>query len=168
MNRLMKRLEKIEQTYTAAAAQRACAQSKQLQSYRRQMCRTALSSMAINDFEILCELRSQDPLTLTDKQSATMDRFRAALDTCINAHNLPAALGQLKADAVPLRDVDCELAIQSFGFFIRKAWDVVEPAYPYIHNWHIDAIAEHLEAVTRGQIRKLLINIPRATPKACW
>jgi hypothetical protein len=27
-------------------------------------------------------------------------------------------------------------------------------------GWHIDAIAEHLEAVTRGQIRQLLINVP--------
>lgn len=27
-------------------------------------------------------------------------------------------------------------------------------------NWHIDAISEHLEAVTRGEIRNLLINIP--------
>lgn len=44
--------------------------------------------------------------------------------------------------------------------YIKAAWHVVEPATKYIHNWHIDAIAEHLEAVTRGQIRRLIINIP--------
>lgn len=36
----------------------------------------------------------------------------------------------------------------------------MEPAHPYKGNWHLDCIAEHLEAVTAGQIRNLLINIP--------
>ena len=43
---------------------------------------------------------------------------------------------------------------------MRVAWHVIEPATPYIHGPHIDAIAEHLEAVTHGQIRNLLINLP--------
>jgi predicted phage terminase large subunit-like protein len=37
---------------------------------------------------------------------------------------------------------------------------VVEPGNPFISNWHIDAICEHLEAVGRSEIRRLLINIP--------
>lgn len=36
----------------------------------------------------------------------------------------------------------------------------MEPATPYVHGWHIDAICEHLEAVTRHEIRNLIINIP--------
>lgn len=44
--------------------------------------------------------------------------------------------------------------------FIRDAWHVVEPATVYVHGWHVDAIAEHLEAVTRGDLRQLIINIP--------
>jgi predicted phage terminase large subunit-like protein len=44
--------------------------------------------------------------------------------------------------------------------YIRQAWHVVEPSTPYVHNWHIDAISEHLEAVTDGFIRNLLINMP--------
>jgi hypothetical protein len=44
--------------------------------------------------------------------------------------------------------------------FIRQAWEVVEPATVFLNNWHIDAIADHLEAVTYGQIRRLIINIP--------
>lgn len=48
----------------------------------------------------------------------------------------------------------------SLSQFTRAAWHVVEPATPYIPNWHIDAISEHLEAVTQGQIRNLIINIP--------
>ena len=39
-------------------------------------------------------------------------------------------------------------------------WPTVEPGAPYVHGWHQDAVCEHLEAVTHGQIRRLLINIP--------
>lgn len=44
--------------------------------------------------------------------------------------------------------------------FIKKAWHVVEPATAFVPNWHIDAIADHLEAVSRGEIKRLLITIP--------
>lgn len=44
--------------------------------------------------------------------------------------------------------------------FVRGAWNIVEPARAFIPAWHIDAIAEHLEAVDAGQIKRLLINIP--------
>jgi len=43
--------------------------------------------------------------------------------------------------------------------FYRAAWHVIDPA-AYQDNWHLDAIAEHLEAVARGQIRKLCVNLP--------
>lgn len=48
----------------------------------------------------------------------------------------------------------------SFREFIPLAWQVVEPGTVFVPNWHIDAIAEHLEAATRGDIRQLIINIP--------
>ena len=44
--------------------------------------------------------------------------------------------------------------------FVREAWHVIEPGSPYVHGWHIDAICEHLMAVTSGQIKDLLINVP--------
>ena len=60
-----------------------------------------------------------------------------------------------------LRDeIDRELATRSFREFVRQAWPVIEPLTPFMPGWHIDAIIEHLEAVTRGQIRNLLINVP--------
>lgn len=43
---------------------------------------------------------------------------------------------------------------------IRGAWSIAEPSVPFKPNWHIDRICEHLEAVTAGEIRRLLINIP--------
>lgn len=57
-------------------------------------------------------------------------------------------------------DVQRVLAERSLSDYTRQAWHVVEPATPYVHGWHIDAIAEHLEAVLSGQIRHLIINIP--------
>jgi hypothetical protein len=44
--------------------------------------------------------------------------------------------------------------------YIRDAWSVVEPATAFLNNWHLDLIADYLEAVTAGQIRRLLINVP--------
>lgn len=50
--------------------------------------------------------------------------------------------------------------------FVRMAWPIVEPGRPYLHNWHIDVVAEHLEAVYAGQIRRLVINIPPGCMKS--
>ena len=58
---------------------------------------------------------------------------------------------------------DCE---ESLSEFIKQAWHVVEPAQPYTHNWHIDFIAAHLEAVTNGEINRLLINVPPGMMKS--
>lgn len=50
--------------------------------------------------------------------------------------------------------------------FVREAWKVLKPAEPYHHNWHIDAICEHLESVSSGEIKRLQIWVPRATMKS--
>jgi predicted phage terminase large subunit-like protein len=55
---------------------------------------------------------------------------------------------------------------QTLSGFIREAWHVVEPSITYVHGWHIDAICEHLEAVTNGEIIRLLINVPPGTMKS--
>lgn len=50
--------------------------------------------------------------------------------------------------------------------FVREAWRVLEPNATYVHNWHIDAICQHLEAVTDGRINRLLINVPPGSMKS--
>ena len=50
--------------------------------------------------------------------------------------------------------------------FVREAWHVLEPSTTYVHGWHIDAICEHLEAVTDGRITRLLINVPPGSMKS--
>src|SRR5262249_32450832 len=44
--------------------------------------------------------------------------------------------------------------------FVRQAWHVLEPQTVFVPGFHIDAICEHLEAITRGEIRNLIINVP--------
>lgn len=48
----------------------------------------------------------------------------------------------------------------AFRGFVKAGWEIIEPANPLIDEWYVDCICEHLEAVTMGQIRKLLMNLP--------
>lgn len=66
-------------------------------------------------------------------------------------------LNALPRDLAIIRRIRCE---RSLGEFIRQSWHVLEPSTPYTPGWHLDAIVEHLEAVTNGQIRNLLVNMP--------
>lgn len=50
--------------------------------------------------------------------------------------------------------------------FVREAWSILEPECKFIGNWHIDAICQHLEAVTDGRINRLLINVPPGSSKS--
>jgi hypothetical protein len=43
--------------------------------------------------------------------------------------------------------------------FVEEAWPYVDAA-PYQPSWAIDALCEHLQAVTDGRISRLLINFP--------
>lgn len=57
----------------------------------------------------------------------------------------------------------CEASLVEF---VRQAWPVVEPSNPYVHGWHVDAVAMHLEAVQEGDINRLLVNIPPGMMKS--
>ena len=46
---------------------------------------------------------------------------------------------------------------RSLKFFIKGAWDTIEPNRFYNDNWHIDAISDHLQAVVNGDIKRLII-----------
>jgi hypothetical protein len=60
--------------------------------------------------------------------------------------------------------------------FVKQAWHVLEPGTAFVPGWHIEAICEHLEAVTAGEILRLLVNIPPRHSKStiisvawpCW
>ena len=52
------------------------------------------------------------------------------------------------------------LAERSFANFVRQSWPELEPTQNMVWGWHLDAICDHLEAVSNGEIRRLIINIP--------
>lgn len=44
--------------------------------------------------------------------------------------------------------------------FVRYFWDILEPETPLVEGWALESICLHLEAVTFGDIKRLLINVP--------
>ncbi|HUZ14490.1 MAG TPA: hypothetical protein VMU93_16800, partial [Caulobacteraceae bacterium] len=53
-------------------------------------------------------------------------------------------------------------------YFVRSFWSILEPAKSnaFVDGWVLGAIADHLMAVTDGQIRRLLINVPPGFTKS--
>jgi len=55
--------------------------------------------------------------------------------------------------------IDRNLYERSLIDFTAGGWKYVEPK-PFVSNWHIEAVCDHLEWVAEGEITRLLINIP--------
>jgi len=49
--------------------------------------------------------------------------------------------------------------------FVNDGWGSLNPGRKFYDNWHIGAICEHLTAVRKGQIKRLVINQPPRTSK---
>lgn len=65
-------------------------------------------------------------------------------------------------------DIDLDRAlVKRCGLyeFVKLSWHVIETA-AYCDNWHVEEICNHLEAVTRGEITDLIINIPPGCMKS--
>lgn len=57
-------------------------------------------------------------------------------------------------------DLAAERARRSLRAFVIAAWPVIEPSTPFVGGMHIDLICQYLEALGRGEIQRLLINVP--------
>lgn len=66
------------------------------------------------------------------------------------------------------RDVDAIRArCLRFADFVKEAWHVLEPTNPLKWSWHLDAMCDHLEAITFGRLSPwLLINVPPGSSKS--
>ena len=51
-------------------------------------------------------------------------------------------------------------------YFIKHFWHTVEPSTDFVDGWPILAICRHLEAVHRGEITRLLMNVPPGSMKS--
>src|SRR3990167_5654318 len=63
-------------------------------------------------------------------------------------------------------DCDTADAEESLIDYATLIWHLVEPRRPFIRAWVMEAICEHLQAVSEGQITKLLINVPPGFAKS--
>jgi predicted phage terminase large subunit-like protein len=74
------------------------------------------------------------------------------------AQDLNRLMPQIQQELIRREGVRAKKSLHSF--LVNFAWPTLFPATPFKDNWHIHAICEHLEAVTHGQIKRLLINMP--------
>ena len=87
-------------------------------------------------------------------------------------------LAQRAREELERRERDSEIKYACEGSlhtFLRHAWPHFE-SNDFVSGWHIEAICEHLEALSLGYIDKLLINVPPRSSKTdiclvawpCW
>jgi predicted phage terminase large subunit-like protein len=82
------------------------------------------------------------------------------------ANQVKAELARRLADATK-EDADrIRAECRTLAGFVRHAWAILEPRAKLTWNWHMDAICDHLEAVTWGRINRLCINVPPGSSKS--
>src|SRR5438093_13742117 len=47
-----------------------------------------------------------------------------------------------------------------FEAFVRRCFMTLNPGFQYLENWHISAIGYQLERIRRGEVTRLIINMP--------
>jgi len=50
--------------------------------------------------------------------------------------------------------------------FMKQSWPIIEPGVEFVPSWHLEVIAEHLEAVAAGEIKDLVICMPPRAGKS--
>lgn len=83
-------------------------------------------------------------------------------DVDVIAKTLPSSKGL----AATIHALEALNLSSSLAEFAQAAWHVLEPSAPLKWGWALDAICEHLEAVTSGEINRLLMNVPPGCMKS--
>ena len=81
----------------------------------------------------------------------------------VTADALPLALGNRDES---LRLLDKYDAAEALLDFVKLGWESVEPGNAIQVPWSLEVICEHLQAVTEGEIKRLLINVPPGFSKS--
>lgn len=68
-------------------------------------------------------------------------------------------------EALTVEDIRAERARRRLRVFVEQAWPIIE-SVPFVANWHLDVLCQQLERVSRGEIDRLLINVPPGTSKS--
>lgn len=82
-----------------------------------------------------------------------------------------ASLARIDAEIAALEDEELDdeeraLCASSLATFARLAWPILEPSTDLKWGWALDGICEHLEAVTDGDLIRLLMNVPPGSMKS--
>jgi hypothetical protein len=100
----------------------------------------------------------------------------ARRSTCVDPDSIPsqslstsaakqALVAKAMANAALIRKLERERQAGSLLAFVRYFWHVLEPAQPLVEGRVLDVMAMHPEAVTRCEIRRLLINVSPGSMK---
>lgn len=113
------------------------------------LCNFRKQSMAPTDDFNLARFRKLTPEQLAKLPRATMEKaMGAATELLIRKerakHEAPGGLIE----------------------FVKYFWDVLEPARPFVDGWVLRGMCQHLEAVTDGRIKRLLINVSPGSMKS--
>jgi predicted phage terminase large subunit-like protein len=73
---------------------------------------------------------------------------------------------ELQEQLEELEAIEAELSRRSLKRFVYETWHLVEPDQELLWNWHLDEICDVLEAVTRGEIKRVILNVPPGTMKS--
>lgn len=86
----------------------------------------------------------------------------------------PTALAQIPDPS----DTERELARRKLSWFVRHLHPELQTGTPLSWGWYLDAIADHLDAVARGEIKRICINVLNRSlksmvssvcfPAFCW
>ena len=77
------------------------------------------------------------------------------------------AVNKIMSASLDQRLLDVALR-NDFGAFAVRAFQTVTPGTPYLHGWHLDALAHALMQVHKGQVRRLIINQPPRSLKSLY
>ena len=90
------------------------------------------------------------------------DSITASSPTTKSGNSKPS----LNEPQLELQRLKAEKARRSLTEFVVLAWHVLEPETPFTTGIHVRAICEHLQAVTEGRLRNLIINVPPGHAKS--
>lgn len=91
-----------------------------------------------------------------------MERRWSSACLVLRRNHEDRSMHNVQDDIIKNERQKCEKDLHTYT---AKMWSQVEST-EFINSWHIGCLCHHLQAVSAGQIEKLLINIPPATGKS--
>src|ERR1700730_2288332 len=77
-----------------------------------------------------------------------------------------AGVGPASAERNIVESALLEACRADFASFVCKCFSCVAPGTPFLPNWHIEAVAFHLEQVRLGKNKRLINNMPPRSLKS--